>query len=103
MRIVKVTGKGQITLTVELRLKLRINKDDYLSVEAEGEVLTLREVRERKLLGSNDPIWEFIGKGSCGTWRRAENQRAIIKIVIFADDNLSVIPSSMPNVRIGSA
>ena len=67
MPIVKVTGKGQLTLPIELRRKLRINKDDYLSVEAEGEVLTLRKVRERKVLGSNDPIWDFIGKSSSGT------------------------------------
>jgi len=67
MQIVKVTGKGQLTLPIELRRKLRIDKDDYLSVEAEGEVLTLRNVRERKVLGSNDPIWDFIGKGSSGT------------------------------------
>jgi transcriptional pleiotropic regulator of transition state genes len=67
MSIVKVTEKGQLTLPIELRRKLRINKDDYLSVEAEGEVLTLRKVRERKVLGSNDPIWDFIGKGSSGT------------------------------------
>ena len=52
MQIVKVTGKGQLTLPIELRRKLRINKDDYLSVEAAGEVLTL---------------WDFIGKGSSGT------------------------------------
>ncbi|MGZ9257193.1 MAG: AbrB/MazE/SpoVT family DNA-binding domain-containing protein [Candidatus Binatia bacterium] len=67
MSIVKVTEKGQLTLPIELRRKLRINKDDYLSVEAEGEVLKLRKVRERRLLGSNDPIWAFVGKGSSGT------------------------------------
>jgi len=67
MSIVKVTEKGQLTLPIELRRKLRINKDDYLSVEAEGEVLKLRKVRERRLLGSNDPICDFVGKGSSGT------------------------------------
>jgi AbrB family looped-hinge helix DNA binding protein len=67
MTIVKVTEKGQVTLPIDLRRKLRIGKDDYLSVEAEGEVLKLRKVRERKLLGSNDPIWDFVGKGSSGT------------------------------------
>ena len=67
MQIVKVTGKGQLTLPIELRRKLRINKDDYLSVEAKGEVLKLRKVRERRVLGSNDPIWDVIGKGSSGT------------------------------------
>jgi AbrB family looped-hinge helix DNA binding protein len=67
MTIVKVTEKGQLTLPIDLRRKLRIGKDDYLSVEAEGEVLKLRKVRERKLLGSDDPIWDFVGKGSSGT------------------------------------
>jgi len=67
MSIVKVTEKGQLTLPIALRRKLGIGKDDYLSVEAEGDVLKLRKVRERKLLGSNDPIWDFIGKGSSGT------------------------------------
>lgn len=67
MTIVRVTQKGRVTLPIDLRRKLRIGKDDYLSVEAEGEVLKLRKVRERKLLGSNDPIWDFVGKGSSGT------------------------------------
>ena len=66
MTIVKVTEKGQLTLPIDLRRKLRIGKDDYLSVEAEGEVLKLRKVRERKHLGTNDPIWDFVGKGSSG-------------------------------------
>ena len=67
MAIVKVTEKGQVTLPVELRRKLRIAKDDYLMVEAEGDALKMRKVRERKLLGSSDPIWEFAGVASSGT------------------------------------
>ena len=35
MAIVKVTEKGQVTLPIDLRRKLRISKDDYLVVEAE--------------------------------------------------------------------
>ena len=30
MTIVKVTEKGQLTLPIDLRRKLRIGKDDYL-------------------------------------------------------------------------
>ncbi|MGZ8484332.1 MAG: AbrB/MazE/SpoVT family DNA-binding domain-containing protein [Candidatus Binatia bacterium] len=59
--------KGQLTLPIDLRRRLRIGKDDYLSVEAEGEVLKLRKVGARRLLGSNDPIWDLVGKGSSGT------------------------------------
>jgi AbrB family looped-hinge helix DNA binding protein len=67
MIIVKVTEKGQVTLPVGLRRKLRIGKDDYLSVEAEGEILKLRKVRERKLLGTADPIWDIVGQASSGS------------------------------------
>ncbi len=67
MTIVKGAEKGQLTLPIDLRRRLRIGKDDYLSVEAEGEVLKLRKVGARRLLGSNDPIWDFVGKGSRGT------------------------------------
>ena len=67
MSIVKVTAKGQFTLPIELRRKLRIGKGDYLSVEAECGILMVRKVRKRKLLGSSDPISGFIGTGSSGT------------------------------------
>lgn len=67
MPIVKVTEKGQVTLPIELRRKLRIGKDDYLMVEAEGDSLKIRKVRERKLLGSSDPIWDLVGQASSGT------------------------------------
>lgn len=66
MAIVKVTEKGQITLPIDLRRKLRIGKDDYLVVETEGEYVRLRKVSEAKPLGPDDPIWMLIGKGSSG-------------------------------------
>jgi AbrB family looped-hinge helix DNA binding protein len=67
MAVVKVTEKGQVTLPIDLRRKLRIGKDDYLAVEAEGEYLKLRKVSEIKALGPDDPIWILVGKGSSGT------------------------------------
>ena len=57
MAIVKVPEKGQVTLPIELRRQLRIGKDDDLMVEAQGDALKIRKVRERKLLGSSDPTW----------------------------------------------
>jgi AbrB family looped-hinge helix DNA binding protein len=66
MAIVKVTEKGQMTLPVDLRRKLRISKDDYLEVEAEGNVLKIRKVEAKKLLASDDPIWELIGRSGSG-------------------------------------
>jgi AbrB family looped-hinge helix DNA binding protein len=64
MAILKVTEKGQVTLPIDLRRKLRISKDDYLLVEAEGEYLKLCKLSETKRLGSEDPIWSWVGKAS---------------------------------------
>jgi len=66
MAIVKVTEKGQVTLPIDLRRKLRISKDDYLEVEAEGNVLKVRKVETKKLLASEDPIWELVGRSGSG-------------------------------------
>jgi AbrB family looped-hinge helix DNA binding protein len=67
MAIVKVTEKGQITLPVALRRSLKIGNGDYLVVEMEENVLTLRKVRKTKSLGSDDPIWDFVGRASTGS------------------------------------
>ncbi|HKY09278.1 MAG TPA: AbrB/MazE/SpoVT family DNA-binding domain-containing protein [Candidatus Binatia bacterium] len=66
MAIVKVTEKGQVTLPIDLRRKLRINKDDYLEVEAEGNVLKVRKLSANKALTADDPIWEMIGRSDGG-------------------------------------
>jgi bifunctional DNA-binding transcriptional regulator/antitoxin component of YhaV-PrlF toxin-antitoxin module len=66
MAIVKVTEKSQVTLAIDLRRKLRISKDDYLVVEAEGEYLKLRKVPETRILGPEDLIWSWVGKASGG-------------------------------------
>jgi AbrB family looped-hinge helix DNA binding protein len=66
MAIVKVTEKGQVTLPIDLRRKLRIGKDDYLEVEAEGNVLKVRKVETKKLLASEDPIWQLVGRSGSG-------------------------------------
>jgi AbrB family looped-hinge helix DNA binding protein len=66
MAIVKVTEKGQVTLPIDLRRKLRISKDDYLEVEAEGNVLKVRKLAARKALAPDDPIWEMVGRSGSG-------------------------------------
>ena len=76
MAIVKVTEKGQITLPVNLRLKLGITKDDYLVVESDGEYVTLHKVSHAKALSAEDPIWNMIGQGSSGkrdVWARHDH------------------------------
>jgi len=66
MAIVKVKKKGQLTLPIDLRRKLRINKDDYLLIEAEENVLKVRKLAEKQLLASDDPIWDFVGRYASG-------------------------------------
>jgi AbrB family looped-hinge helix DNA binding protein len=66
MAIVKVTEKGQVTLPIDLRRKLRINKDDYLLIEAEGNLLKVRKLVEKQLLASDDPIWDLVGRYASG-------------------------------------
>lgn len=66
MPIVKVTEKGQVTLPIDLRRKLQISKDDYLMVEAEGNVLKIRKLVEKRLLAADDPIWELVGRSASG-------------------------------------
>lgn len=67
MAIVKVTEKGQVTLPIDLRRKLRISKNDYLLVEAEGNILKVRKLAGKKPLASDDPIWELVGRYASGT------------------------------------
>jgi transcriptional pleiotropic regulator of transition state genes len=66
MAIVKVTEKGQVTLPIDLRRKLRISKDDYLEVEAEGNILKVRKLSANKALTPDDPIWEMVGRSESG-------------------------------------
>jgi transcriptional pleiotropic regulator of transition state genes len=66
MAIVKVTEKGQVTLPVDLRRKLRISKNDYLEVEAEGNILKVRKLSTEKVLAPEDPIWEMVGRSESG-------------------------------------
>ena len=66
MAIVKVTEKGQVTLPVDLRRKLRISKDDYLEVEADGNILKVRKLSTEKVLAPEDPIWEMVGRSESG-------------------------------------
>ncbi len=66
MAFVKVSVKDQGTIAIRLRRKLRIRKHDLLAVEAEGQFLKLRKISEIQPLGSDDPIWALVGRGSTG-------------------------------------
>lgn len=45
--VIKVTSKGQITLPVDIRKTLQINKDGYLIVETIGDFILLKKANVR--------------------------------------------------------
>jgi transcriptional pleiotropic regulator of transition state genes len=61
MKAVKVTSKGQITIPVELRQALGIDKDTYLQVTESGNEIRLRKIVPARPLADEDPIWDLIG------------------------------------------
>lgn len=62
--MIKLTSKGQMTLPLEIREKLKLNKGDYLAVYLEGEEIRLKKIDPFKSqpLREEDPIWGLIGK-----------------------------------------
>lgn len=62
--IIKLTSKGQMTLPLEIREKLKLDKGDYLAVYLEGEEIRLKKIDPFKSqpLREEDPIWSLIGK-----------------------------------------
>jgi bifunctional DNA-binding transcriptional regulator/antitoxin component of YhaV-PrlF toxin-antitoxin module len=42
--IIKVTSKGQVTLPVDVRKELDIDKDTYIAVEIIGEYIIMKKV-----------------------------------------------------------
>ncbi len=66
MKAVKVTSKGQITIPVELREALGIDKDTYLEVTGTEDEIRLRKIVRARPLGDDDPIWNLVGRGTSG-------------------------------------
>ncbi len=62
--IVKLSSKGQMTLPLEIRNKLKLNKGDHLAIYLQGEELRLKKIDPVKFepLGEQDPIWDLIGR-----------------------------------------
>ena len=66
MKAVKVTSKGQVTIPVEIRLSLGIDDQCYLAVSEDGGEIRLRKIVPTRPLGTEDPIWDLIGRGDSG-------------------------------------
>lgn len=61
MPVGKITSKGQLTIPIEARRMLGLDKNSYVDVEIDGEVLHIRKLRKIKPLSDEDPIWQMIG------------------------------------------
>jgi transcriptional pleiotropic regulator of transition state genes len=66
MKITKVTSKGQVTIPVEIRTALGIDRDTHLSVVQREDEIRLRKVVQSRPLGADDPIWDLVGAGDSG-------------------------------------
>ena len=66
MKAVKVTSKGQITIPVEMREALGIDKDTYLEVTETADEIRLRKIVPTRPLADDDPIWRLVGVGRSG-------------------------------------
>ena len=63
MKAIKVTGKGQITIPIEIRTALGIDDDTYLEVLEHDREIRLRKLVPARPLGDDDPIWPLVGAG----------------------------------------
>lgn len=66
MKAVKVTSKGQITIPLEIRDALGIDRDTYLEVIEVGSEIRLRRIVPVEPLSDGDPIWGLVGAGDSG-------------------------------------
>ncbi len=66
MKFAKVTVKGQVTIPIEFRRKLKISSEDHVVFEAEGEYLKIRKVVPVVPLGPDDPMWNMVGSARGG-------------------------------------
>ncbi len=62
--IIKITSKGQMTLPVEIREKLKLSQGDHLAVYLDGEEIRIKKIDPLRTapLREEDPIWNMIGK-----------------------------------------
>jgi AbrB family looped-hinge helix DNA binding protein len=73
VKVAKVTSKGQITIPVEVRAALGIDRDSYLEVSQAGDEVRLRKVVAVRPLGEDDPIWRLAGASGSGASDAAEH------------------------------
>lgn len=72
-RMVKVTSKGQMTLPLEVRRRLKIMPGDHLAVYVEGQEIRMKRVEPFRPLADDDPIWQLVGAGESGHTDISEN------------------------------
>jgi len=61
---ISIDKAGRVVLPKSLREKLRVEAGDDLLVEAEGDRITLRPIRQEALLKKEYGIWVYQGQPS---------------------------------------
>jgi AbrB family looped-hinge helix DNA binding protein len=61
---ISIDKAGRVVLPKALREKLRVEAGDDLIVEAEGDRITLRPIRQEALLKKEFGIWVYQGESS---------------------------------------
>jgi AbrB family looped-hinge helix DNA binding protein len=59
---ITIDKKGRIVLPKSLREKMRVEAGDDLLIEAEGDLITLRLIRQKPLLKKERSIWVYQGE-----------------------------------------
>jgi AbrB family looped-hinge helix DNA binding protein len=59
---ITIDKKGRIVLPKSLREKMRVEAGDDLLIEAEGDLITLRLIRQKPLLKKERSIWFYQGE-----------------------------------------
>ena len=59
---ITIDKKGRIVLPKSLREKMRVEAGDDLLIEAEGDLITLRLIRQKALLKKELSIWVYQGE-----------------------------------------
>ncbi len=64
--VMRVSGKGQLTIPVSVRKKMKIAEGDYMLFSVEDNQIKLTKIEQVKPLSSEDPVWKMVGMAESG-------------------------------------
>ena len=66
VEVMRVSGKGQLTIPVSVRKKMNIAEGDYMRFLVEDNQIKLIKIEQVKPLSSEDPVWKMVGVAESG-------------------------------------